>query len=359
MSERYSRNPFRLLDLAVGADADAVDRAAARMAAALSIGRNPEHLWETDLFPAAKMDRDAIEGAARSLRDPPARFGHELFWIWGTWGRAEEALASVAGQYGALRLVELFETWSGENRAADLHDAAVLLHAAALREADRAMAGEPLTVRPGLPCPLAASADLAWRAFLAEPRTHQVLLDRARALDDPRLDERAIHELQAGALEEVHGDLGEVLVSAYRRQGIAALDRIDAWIGRLSESPELCARAGAALGSVIDPEIERVLARTIPAVNELGAGGGDNNLFARTHRWVEVFNDFLVHGLRPFQTRRVLAEKSGLGGAPWFDAVAEVVRVLHEILALLGQGGSQPGFRRAVRQVAGNVFPSS
>jgi len=144
--EIYSRNPFRLLALAVDVKNRQIRRQEKDLIAALESGDLAGE-YPAGLRPDPLPDREEIAFAARELADPQKRFVYEFFWFWPLeWGKgkSDEALASHL-RAGDLKSAQKFwnQGASGDDaqRACCRHNLAVLGHLLAIENEKKALSG--------------------------------------------------------------------------------------------------------------------------------------------------------------------------------------------------------------------------
>ncbi|MEU6912336.1 hypothetical protein [Streptomyces olindensis] len=168
-TQLYRRNVFAVTGLPTRASGPAVRRQRQKLEARLAV----EDRWPgaRDVAPAGGYGKDEVRAAFEGLQDPRRRMVDEVLWLWG-------APDSGCGCDPHLH---------------ELHDAAVLLHARALR-AETGDLELPVDQRASL----WENAASAWGHLLAEGALRQHVRHRIRTLGDPRLDEDAATGLLAG-----------------------------------------------------------------------------------------------------------------------------------------------------------------
>jgi len=217
--ELYRTNAFRVTQLPVNATQREISRQVDKIRIAEKIGVAAD--LKGGLMPLTPVpDSDALRGAVQRLRDPEKRLVDELFWLWPLEDGVEHDVAlrtlETEGTEAASRLWQSAANQGGRQGTIALHNLAIVSHAVALdaelddRDGKLSEAG-----RQALKT-LWSSAFQYWGELRKSEDFADVLRERIRDVDDPRLDDTTVANIRK--------TLAEALASMSARLAVADFD---------------------------------------------------------------------------------------------------------------------------------------
>ncbi|MGQ0842649.1 MAG: hypothetical protein ACT4QF_00805 [Sporichthyaceae bacterium] len=319
----YSANLFRITGLAGDAGATAVRRRREELGMAARLGTVLPSPW-ADLAPAPAPDAGAVKDAFEALTAPLVRLVHEAFWLDGTGGAHDEAVAAhcraldggsdedwAAALAHWFRTCESTEFWERlERRVEDLDDPRVQqAHLQALRTS--------IPRRVLAPNAQAAAAAAAV-GDAPEVQRHLELL--AASPFDRRVVAAALREASASAVERVHDLCSAVLrAAAEEPEQVVVLARrlLDAAPAGLAVPTAVLPADDPLPGALHDEVATTVVRAAVAHVNAGGAGAAAVPLLdealaiARDHTTVALL-ERTIDDLAEAEVRTVIK--------PWLDA---------------------------------------
>ncbi|GEM_PF-3379778 len=193
--EIYRINAFRVTQLPVNATQREVSRQVEKISMAAKIGVAAE-LNDKVMPLVPPPDSDALRHAVQRLRDPEKRFLDELFWFWPSDDGAEKDVAlqtlRTEGPSAAAAVWEAAEGQGGRRGTLAQHNLAVLWHIAALDAEHEERVGNLSDAgRKALPA-LWDAAFKRWGELRKSVPFWQVLRERVKEINDPRLDDSTV-----------------------------------------------------------------------------------------------------------------------------------------------------------------------
>jgi hypothetical protein len=193
--ELYRKNPFRILNLPVTANARDVQRREARRQMEVNLGIAAGQTGGGPLALIPSPDEEQIKDALERLHDPTDRFLAELFWFWPSADQPDEALLAL--EQG--KTDEAIRTWSAESaagrRIAAQHNLTILHHMLALDDefglakgtADSKQAARVQTLWP--------RALGHWHDVHANPEFRIAVTGRAAAINDVKVSQQLVSDV--------------------------------------------------------------------------------------------------------------------------------------------------------------------
>lgn len=224
----YRKSAFRLTGLPVEASPRDIRRRSEELAAVSRLGGSLPARRGALLPLAEPPDSDDVQEAIEELRQPDRRLIQELFWFWPAEG-ADRGMELLAGgdTNGAAEAWETLadnESGSAVDRAAAVHNLAVLCHVLALD----AEAGDPVV---GDVDELWAAALGYWQEVVDNDLCWHRLGARVRQLDDPRLTSEVVDDVRAAlprAIASINATLAaDALRDGDSERGLAMLDHVE------------------------------------------------------------------------------------------------------------------------------------
>jgi Skp family chaperone for outer membrane proteins len=199
----YGGNPFRILGVRSDASEKDTARAASRLLKWIEIGEAPQAYDALCYLGSFRRTREQVKQAVNEIENPRARIRAELFWpsaMFSGLEACDELLKKChydeVVQICNRSIARESDTLKNQSDSDTTLDASLSRHYLAIFYHSAAISGSHRPPSHGGPPANWGEAFKHWFLVSRDDRFWRYLADRAHALNDPRVDESAVHELR-------------------------------------------------------------------------------------------------------------------------------------------------------------------